>query len=119
MWTKHNINPSWLDIIATIDTNTSAVSKDFVILDKIPYKFQRALLRSDQFLILLFPHPRNNKSSLLLQAEADHYDPSHCGASGNWEYLVFHWEKIYSINVKQRRIAIALPDQQYDRTDTG
>ena len=109
MWTKDNVNPSWLDILVTKETNTSALSKDFVILVKLPYEIKGVLLRSDQFLILSFPKSRSNGSGLLLQAEADHYDSSFCDVRGDWEYLVFHWEKIYSINVKQRLIIVALP----------
>ena len=109
MWTKDNVNPSWLDIFVTTETNTSALSKDFVILNKIPYEIKRVMLRSDQFLTLSFPKPRTNRSRLLLQAEADHYDTSFCDVRGDWEYMVFHWEKIYSINVKQRLIIVALP----------
>ena len=109
MWTKHNINPSWLDIIVTTETNISINSKHLVILDKIPYDFNRVVPSSDQFSVLSFPKLHGNSSLLFMQASTDHTYFSVYKIWRDWEYLVVHWKIIYHLKAKQDRIAIALP----------
>ena len=110
MWTKDNVNPSWLDILVTMETNNSITSAEhLVILDKIPYDFNRVVPSSDQFIVLSFPKLLGNSSILSMQAVTDHSYFSEYKILWDKEYLVVHWEKMYHIKANQNKIAIALP----------
>ena len=110
VWTKDNINPSWLDILVTMETNNSITSAEhLVILDKIPYEFNRVGPSSDQFIVLSFPKLRGNSSILSMQAVTDHSYFSEYKILWDKEYLVVHWAKMYHIKANQNKIAIALP----------
>ena len=109
LWTKDNINPSWLGVLVTIETNVTINSEHLVILNKIPYEFNRIVPSSDQFIVLSLPQLRENSSILLIQAETDHTYFSAYKIWGDREYLVVHWEKIYHMKENQKRIVIALP----------
>ena len=110
MWTKDNVNPSWLDILVTMETNSSITSAEhLVILHKIPYEFNRVIPSSDQFIVLSFPKLRENSSILSMQVVTDHSYFSEYKIWRDREYLVVYWKKIYQIKENQSRIAIALP----------
>ena len=109
MWTKDNINPSWLDILVTMETTTSIASKHLVLLNKIPYEFSRVVPNSDQFAVLSFPNLSGNSSLIYLQAVTDQNYSSTYKLLWDREYLVVYWEKVYNIRAKQKRISVALP----------
>ena len=89
--------------------NTSLTLEHLVILDKIPYEFNRVVPSNDKFLMLSFPKRSGNSSLLFVQAVTDQKYSSGYKVLWDREYLVVHWEKIDKIKTKQKRIVIAFP----------